>query len=154
MIYKPTTAQLIDAVRHDLRENVAPFITDSTARVALDMSLLVLGTALVRSRNEVAWMLEEVDAIEKLARQFVERFPDDAALAEALGIYDTYRTSGHGIDEVNADYERASELFSRATEAAYKADDQQSVRQVMALFEQRREHQNAASGGYEAIGRS
>lgn len=154
MIYKPTTAQLIEATRHDLRTKVAPFVTDPPARVALDMCILVLGTALERSKHELAWMLDEADAIERLSRRFVERFPDAKPLADGLGDYDQGRTGRRGIAEVNGDYERASELLSRAAEAAYEAGDEESIREVMALFEQRRERQNAASGGYEAVGRS
>jgi hypothetical protein len=154
MIAKPTTVQLIEAARHDLQERVAPFVTDPVANVALQMSILVLGSAMVRAEHELPWMLEEADEIETVARRLVTRLPSAEALSEALWDYEQRRTAGRNIAEVTARYERASELLSRAAEAAYEAGDPAAIREVMALFEQRRDHQNAVTGGYGAVGRT
>ena len=149
MIARPTTAQLIDAVRDDLRTRVSPFVTDPMARLALDMSILVLGSASVRSANELAWMLEEAEAVEALARELVGRLP---ALAEPLAACPP--TGLRDIGDVHARYERASELLARMAEAAYDAGDAEAIAAVMALFEQRRQTQNAITGGFQAVGRA
>jgi hypothetical protein len=154
MIDRPTTVQLIDAVRHDLQARVAPFVTDPVARIALEMSILVLRSAMVRSERELAWMLDEGDAIETVARELATRLPGTAPLADALADYEQGRTAGRDISDVTAHYERANELLSQAAEAAYEAGDTDAIREVMALFEQRRDNQNAVSGGYAAVGRS
>jgi hypothetical protein len=136
VIADPDVAQLLDAVRDDLAERVAPAVDDPIARRALDMAILVLGSAAVRSRNEVAWMLEEAEAIEALARELGEEPPAAAACG---GLHDRYA--------------RASELLARTTEAAYAARDAAAIEAVMDLFEQRRRHQDAITGGFAAVGR-
>jgi hypothetical protein len=154
MIDKPTTAQLIDAVRNELRARVAPFVTDPIARIALDMSILVLGTAAVRSEHELAWMLQEADAIEALAGELIARLPVTGSLAQALADYEHGKGEHRDIADLHAHYARASELLARAAEAAYDCNDSESIRRVTAVFEQRRDNQNTISGGYEAVGRS
>jgi cytochrome c556 len=137
MIAKPTTEQLIEAVRTDLQTRVAPHVTDPTASVALAMSIAVLGSAAVRSAHELEWMLEEADAIERLAGKPAGARP---ALSDMAA--------------VRAHYTRASELLAQLAEAAYDADDSDAIAEVWALLEQRREHQNIVTGGYTAVGRA
>jgi hypothetical protein len=146
VIAKPTTEQLIETVRHELRTRVAPCVSDPVARLALDMSIAVLGSAAVRSAHELAWMLDEAEAIEALARDLVARLP---ALAEALYEPGAVRD----IAGAHERYERASELLARTAEAAYEAGDREAIRAVMALFAQRRGNQNTVTGGYQAVGR-
>ena len=87
MIAKPTTQQLIDAVCTELGAKVAPAVTDPTAKLVLDMAMAVLKGVGVRSANELAWMREESDAIEAVARRFVAELPDAHQLGEALQAY-------------------------------------------------------------------
>jgi hypothetical protein len=154
MIAQPTTTQLIEAARHDLEVRVAPFVEDPGAQTALAMSIAVLGSALVRSEHELAWMLEEADAIEALARELTERLQPASALPEALADLERGKGPAHDMAGVHAYYERASELLSRAAEAAYAAGDERAIREVTALFEERRRHQDTVTGGYQAVGRA
>jgi hypothetical protein len=135
MIAQPTTEQLIEAVRLDLRERVAPCVSDPTARAVLEMSIAVLGSAAVRSAHELDWMLEEIEAIEARAGEPGEGPPVD-------------------VTAVRARYARASELLARLADAAYDAGDADAIAGVWALLEQRREHQNLVTGGYTAVGRA
>jgi hypothetical protein len=99
-------------------------------------------------------MLEEADTIETLGLELVARLPEAQPLAQALADYERGKVAVREMADVHAHYERASELLARAAEAAYEANDAQSIREVTAVFEHRRDHQNAVSGGYEAVGRS
>jgi hypothetical protein len=153
VIAEPTTAQLLDAVRRDLEATVAPAVTDPVARRALDMSMLVLRSAAVRARHEIAWMLEEADAIEALGHDLRRRLGDRGPLAQALAAYDRAAAAVDDLADVHHRYACASELLARAAEAAYDAHDADAIRDVTALFEQRRRNQNAITGGFEAVGR-
>ena len=76
MISKPTNQQLIEAVCAELTGKVAPNISDAGTKVVLEMALSVLSCAAVRTAKELAWMKEETDAIEAVARRFAEEMPE------------------------------------------------------------------------------
>jgi hypothetical protein len=154
MIAKPTTEQLIDAVRVDLRDRVAPLVSDPIARMALDMSIAILGSAAVRSSHELAWMLEECDAVEAAARRLAERLPDPGPIADALAACERHAGAGRDLAGVHARYAQAGEVLARLGDAAYDADDAEAIREVWALLEQRRAHQDIVTGGYTAVGRA
>ena len=154
MISKPTTSQLIDAVRAELASKVAPELTDGTTKVVLDMALAVLQGASVRSANEVAWMREEADAIEQLAAQLVGELPQATGLAEALRAYTEAKTGSLYLADLQADYGRASEVLSCAAEAVYADGDAGRKAAVQALFDERMAHENAVIGAFEAVGRT
>jgi hypothetical protein len=128
MIAKPTTEQLIDAVRLDLLERVAPFVSNPIAQMSLQMSITVLGSAAVRGARELEWMLEEADAIEALAKRLAERLPVGRSPA-------TGQPAVSDIAAAHARYERASELLARLAEAAYAAGDAVAIGEVWALLE-------------------
>jgi hypothetical protein len=154
MIAKPTTEQLIDAVRLELQTRVAPLLSDPIARMALDMSIAILGSAAVRSAHEVGWMLEEADAIEAVARRLVERLPDPGPVGEALADCERHAGAVADMAALHARYAAAGEVLARLGEAAYDAGDADAIREVWALLEQRRAHQDAVTGGYTAVGRA
>jgi hypothetical protein len=148
MIAKPTTEQLIEAVRLDLQTRVAPSVEDPVARMALDMSIAVLGSAAVRSGNELGWMREEAEAIDALARRLAERLPiGEARLADGpVDVAD--------MAALHARYAEASELLARLADAAYDADDAEAIEDVWALLRQRSAHQDIVTGGYTSVGRA
>jgi hypothetical protein len=147
MIAKPTTEQLIEAVRLDLQTRVAPSVADPIARAALDMSIAVLGSAAVRSMNELGWMREEAEAIGALARRLAERLPIGEALANGpVDVAD--------MAAIHARYAEASELLARLADAAYDADDAEAIEDVWALLRQRSAHQDIVTGGYTSVGRA
>lgn len=154
MIARPTTEQLIDAVRLDLQTRIAPCVSDPIARMTLDMCMAVLGSAAVRSSHELAWMLDEADAIEAAAHRLAERLPGSAGVAEALIACERRPEPVEAAAAVHARYAQASELLARLGDAAYDADDPDAIREVWALLEQRRAHQDAVTGGYAAVGRA
>jgi hypothetical protein len=154
MISRPTTAQLIDATCVELETKVAPAVTDQAVKVVLDMAVAVLRSASVRCANELAWMREEADSIEEVARRLIAELRGSAALADALRAYTDDRTDSRYLHDAIADYGRVSEVLSRAAEAAYAAGDAEHRAAVMRLFQHRMAHENAITGGFEAVGRT
>jgi hypothetical protein len=154
VISRPTTQQLIDAVCTELADKVAPCITDGTIKVQMEMAISVLQTASVRAANEIAWMQEERDAIEEMARQLLDALPDAKPVADALQEYVDNKTNSLKLDDAQADYARASEVLSCAIEAAYASGDEGHIAAVGRLMDQRHANQQAVTGQFMAAGRT
>ncbi|MDT3446903.1 MULTISPECIES: hypothetical protein [unclassified Pseudofrankia] len=154
MISQPTTARLIEVACDELEAKVRPAVTEQVAEIALAMAISVLRSAAVRAADELAWMREEAEAIEAVARLLVGRLPDAGALADALRSYQAAKGSSVSVVDAYADYARAGEVLSRAAEAAFEHGDAECRREVHRLFEQRRHHENAVTGGFNAVGRA
>ena len=153
MISKPTTHQLIDAVCTELDTKVAPAVADATAKLVLDMAMAVLKGVGVRSANELAWMREEADAIESVARRLVAELPDATDLREALQSYLDIKSDSRYLARAEEEYERAGEVLSRAVEAAYADGDADRKAAVRALVDQRMANEFAVVGQYVGVGR-
>jgi hypothetical protein len=154
MISRPTTQQLIDAICTELGSKVGPAITDPVIQIQLEMALSVLQTAAVRSGNELAWMHEEREAIERTARQMLDALPDAAPLREALQAYTDGLTNSLYLQEAQADYARASEVLSCAVEAAYESGEAEHIDAVGRLMDQRHANQQSVTGQFMAAGRA
>jgi hypothetical protein len=153
MISKPTTQQLIDAVCTELATKVATVVSDPTAKLVLDMAIAVLQGVAVRSANELAWMREEADAIEGVARQLVAELPDTADLGKALQSYLDLKSDSRYLAQAEQEYERAGEVLSRAVEAAYADGNADRKAAVRALIDQRMANEFAIVGQYVGVGR-
>jgi hypothetical protein len=154
VISKPTNQQLIEAVCAELTAKVAPNISDAGTKVVLEMALSVLSCAAVRTAKELAWMKEETDAIEAVARRFVEEMPETDALSAALAAFDAGRTGSLYIDAAQADYQLISEVLSCATDAAFASGDTARIAAVEQLLGQRMANENAVTGTFIAVGRT
>ena len=64
MIAKPTTEQILNDCSRELMEVVLPAVTDQTVMVTIFMMDLVLRNCAVRAAHEIAWMTEEIAALE------------------------------------------------------------------------------------------
>jgi hypothetical protein len=154
MISKPTTPQLIDAACTELENRVAPAITDGATKVVVDMALAVLRGAAIRSANEVAWMREEAHAVDELAQRLIAELPDARELAEAHRAYAEGSTGRLYLEDVLDDYERASEVLSRAAEAVYLDGSAERIAAVRRLYDQRMANEKAVIGVFMAAGRT
>ncbi len=154
MISRPTTPQLIDAMCTELNNRIAPAITDPTAQVQLAMAISVLQTTAVRCGNELAWMLEERDAIEETAGRLLQALPDATTLSDALTTYVNGKTNSLYLDVAQGDYSRASEVLSCAVEAAYASGDADHIAAVGRLIDQRHANQQTVTGQFTALGRT
>jgi hypothetical protein len=117
------------------------------------MALGVLKGVGVRSANELAWMREEADAIEAVARRLVVELPDATDLGEALDAYLDVKGDSRYLARAQQEYELAGEVLSRAIEAAYTDGDVERKAAVRALVDQRMANELAIVGQYVGVGR-
>lgn len=71
MITRPSSQELIEAVRRELRVTVSAAVTDASVQGTLAMIDAVLQIAAARSEHELAWMTQETDATEYLAEHII-----------------------------------------------------------------------------------
>jgi hypothetical protein len=154
VISRPTTQQLIEAVSAELRNKVAPAVSDPVVQVQLEMAMAVLATTAVRSGNELAWMQEEREAIEQTATRLLDALPDAKPLQDALQTYRDGLTGSLYLKDAQADYARASEVLSCAIEAAFESADADHIAAVIALMDERHANQQAVTGQFMAAGRT
>ena len=155
MITRPTTTQLLEVVRKELTEKVAPAVTDPQLATSLHMIDHILSTLAVRADHELGWMAEEMAAIESVGeRVAASALPGAAAVGEALAEFRSQRAGGLHAAGVTEDYNRASEVLSRSVEATF-ADDGPLRAEVSALLDQRLAHETDVIGeDFQLVGRS
>lgn len=118
MITHPSTNELIGQVRRQLSEVIAPAIQDEQLLGLLGMLDSLLHRAAVRAEHEIAWMREEIAAIEQMA---AGPGSEDERIAEALARLKAERHTSCEASAVAADYRLASEVLSRGLEATGEA---------------------------------
>ena len=90
-----------------------------------------------------------------MARRFAEAMPDaERAVRRPCRRTTTARTGSLYLDDAQADYERASEVLSCATEAAFASGDTARIAAVEELLQQRMANENAVTGTFLAVGRT
>jgi len=154
MITRPTTAQLIEVVRRELAERVAPAITDPQVSTSLQMIDHILRTLAVRAEQEAGWMAEEIAAIEAVGQQVADSgLPGASAVAEGLAAFRAGRGAARSTAEITDDYNAATEVLSRCLEATFAADgDLRDA--VIGLLDQRLGHETAVIGSdFQLVGR-
>ena len=112
MITAPSMPQLLETIRDELADKVLPSIDDPTTRVSVEMVMAVLNQLVVRSENEIAWMLEESAAIDDAAAELAERLAD-SSLDDAVAAYRQGRSETMHLSAVAGDHARAGEVLSR-----------------------------------------
>ena len=154
MITRPTTAQLIDVVRRELADRVAPAVTDPQVATSLQMVDHILATLAVRAEHEAGWMTEEIAAIETVGQQVADSgLPGAPAVAEALAAFRAGRGTGRSIAEITDDYNAATEVLSRCVEATFAAGGHLRDA-VTGLLDQRLAHETDVIGpGFQLVGR-
>jgi hypothetical protein len=154
MITRPTTAQLLEVVRRELAERIAPVVTDPQAITSLQMVDHILRTMAVRADHEVGWMVEEIAAIEAVGQRVADSgLQGAAAVVDALGTFRAGRTAGPSTADVTASYDSATEVLSRCVEATFgAAGDLKDA--VTGLLDQRLAHETAVIGpDFQLVGR-
>jgi hypothetical protein len=153
VISKPTTPQLLATIKAELNDKIAPALSDPTHVVAIQMMSAMLDALSVRTEHELAWMRDECAAIEGAAADYVAAHPAATAVASALAAYRDNVTTSLRLSETQADYERASDLLSVLSEAAFAGGEPTSVRAVEGLIESRLATEMAIVGTFVAAGR-
>ena len=152
MITRPTSAQLIDEVRRELAENIAPQVTDPQAQGSMQMVDHILSTLAIRAEHELGWMLDEIDDIERVASQVVDELPDASAVRAALDALRTTDSGPRSLSDVTERYALASEALSCAVEATLAAAGPLRD-EVSALLDRRLEHETAIIGEFQLVAR-
>jgi hypothetical protein len=154
MIVRPTTAQLLRDVRHELAEVVGPEVQTATAKVALEQIDIILEQCAVRAESEIAWMIEEIDEIEAYAADVAEATGDRATL-DALEIARTGRSGSLQLDAMAGDYTLMSEALSCAIEACMGDPSQRALRErgVEILRLRRAERETIVRANWRLVGR-
>lgn len=116
MITQPTTARLIEVVRQELSEQVAPAVTDTQLQTNLQMIDHILSTLAVRASHEIAWMVEEAETLCLLGRDIVAAHPEASNVAAALAEAEAVDRESLHYDDVARRYSLASEILSCAYE--------------------------------------
>jgi hypothetical protein len=153
MITRPTTAQLLEVVRRHLNEGVAPAVSDPQVATTLAMVDHILHTLAVRADHELGWMTDEMASIDAVGEQIaVSGLPGAPAVREALAAFRAGRTSSLHAADVTEDYQRATEVLSRAVEATL-AEPGAWRDAVSALLDERLAHEVDVIGEFQLVGR-
>lgn len=153
MIAKPSTPQLLQTIKAELVDKIAPTLTDPTHVVAVQMMTALLDTISVRAESELAWMRQESDTIEHAAAHYLQSHPDAHAVSAALAAYRDGTSGSLHLSDVSADYDRAGDLLSCLVDASFAGGDPAEVRAAEVLIEQRLATEMAILGTFVAAGR-
>jgi hypothetical protein len=153
MMTRPTTAQLVEAVRRELSDGVAPVIDDPRLQANLTMIDSILASVAVRCRHEIAWIVEEICEIEAAGDEAVTAgVAGSDAVAEALGKLRANRADSLHLDDLLDDYDRAGEVLSLALEAVMPVGGELRDR-VEALLDSRMARAVTIRGEFSLAGR-
>lgn len=152
MIGRPTTEQLLLDCCRVLTADVLPEVSDETTQVRLVMLEKVLRNAATRAAHEIAWMREELAAIEEYAGAVADATAHAAvrtALEDlAAGPHDSLH-----LDDVTEVYRRAGDALSASLEAALGEGREDLVLEGEALLAARLQHEHRIVGGWDSAGR-
>ena len=148
MLSSPTTDEIIEGLRVELREAVLPEVPAASGRLAIEMLDNLLSNLAVRSAHEIAWMRDECEQIEQLAASV-----DDAQTQAALSAYRAADRVSLHLADVQAAYELASEALSCTLEYAVSNRDVALVAAARNLLRVRNERELQVIGDWQMIGR-
>jgi hypothetical protein len=146
-------SQVIAAVRADLRDVVAPTVTDPTAKLTLKMIDMVLGQLENSADDQGAWMREEIADIEALADEVLTALPDAPGLSGALSALRAGRAPSERLGELRAEYKLASEVLSVVLEAVVATPGSLKDR-ALSVLGARLEREQAIRGEFVLVGQS
>ena len=136
MFTRPTTEQVLRGIADDLTATVLPALPEGPARVAVGMMTQLLAGCAQRAAHEIAWMHEEVAAIET-----------------AIGTVPGAHGDSLHLDDVVARYHAAGEALSVAVDSAYATGDAARVEVLRLLLEARSAHEMQIVGALDLVGR-
>ena len=153
MITQPTAARILEVVQQDLAEQVLPHITDPSGLASLHMVQHILGTLARRSEHEIAWMIEETEAMAALGERVCAEASEAGAVQAALDALAAADASSLHLADVAARYSRAGEVLSCALEAV-PADGSELRAAVEAVLDLRLAHEVEIMGDFQLVGRT
>lgn len=121
MITKPSSARIVEVVRHELRTSISDAVGECPARTVLAMLDTLLHGVAARCEHEAAWMIEEIAAIEALAQEALDTGVDaNGSIAAACVALRDNRHRSYRVSDIQAEYEFASRLLSNVIEASLR----------------------------------
>ena len=153
MLSRPTTEQILLDCCNELMTGVLPELTDETAIVRVVMVETVMRNMAVRSAHEIAWMREEIAAIDEYARAVATGEPDDSELTKALSAAAAAPRESLHLDDVVETYVQASRALSAALEAAVVRGDDDLIKRGEALLDHRADIETEVMAGWSPTGR-
>lgn len=135
MLTQPTTDKILLAIANDLNAIVLPAVEDEQAKVLLGQIDQLLRRLSRRSATEIAWMTEEINAIN-----------------EVLGREDREVTSLL-LADVAAEYSEASGALGDAIDEAFAANDEDMIKKLKNLLSLRIEKEQEILGQLDLVGR-
>jgi hypothetical protein len=153
MISQPSTERLLEVIRQELRDNIAPKVAaDGSAVASLQMVDHVLETLARRASHEIAWMTEEIQALQGLGEQVVAAIGPDCRTAAAVAALQAVDSASLHLDDVAQRYSLASEILSCAIEEL--PTDSPIRGQAEAALDDRLAREVAIIGEFQLVGRS
>jgi hypothetical protein len=155
MISRPTTEQILADCAREVRETFMPATNEAGLKVMLEMLEQVLAQCALRSGHELAWMAEEIEAIEPFVVAVVAGVaPAPSPTSAALDALRAGRTTSLYLDDRCTEYHLASEALATAMDAAYDAGHKELVAAGMALLDARRDREAVLRPNFFFPGRS
>jgi hypothetical protein len=153
MISRPSCSRLLEVVRSELQSTVVPAVTDPGVTAVLGMIDSVLQNVGARCDHEVAWMRDEIAEIEDVAREVIDAGVDTGSrISNALSRLRAHRSPSDHTADVQAEYDLAGELLSRALEVALSRGGALRDR-VRSVLEHRLRREVEIRGDFTVIGR-
>ncbi|MDT7626232.1 MAG: hypothetical protein QOF99_7133 [Pseudonocardiales bacterium] len=153
MIARPSSRQLLETVRTELRTTIKHAVTDADALARLDMIDSILGSVIMRSDDEVAWLREEITAIERAGDAVLADGADETGqVAAALAVLRANRATSYRLPDLHAEYNLAGEVLSRAVEAGSRVGGRLR-RTVEEVLEERLRREVLIRGEFSLAGR-
>jgi len=119
MIVRPTSKQLLEAVRKELRNTVTPAVSNPEVQAKLGMIDSILGSVAARSDHEVAWIREEIAEIERGAQAVIAAQADrNGQVLASFQALESGRSRSDHLPDLHDEYNLAGEVLSCALEAA------------------------------------
>ena len=135
MLTQPTTDKILLAIADDLNSIVLPAVNDEQAKVLLGQIDQLLRRLSRRSANEIAWMVEEIQAI----NEAIGREPQDM--------------NSLALADVAAEYSEASGALGDAIDEAFTNDDAATTAKLKNLLTVRIEKEQEILGQLDLVGR-
>ena len=135
MLTQPTTDKILLAIANDLNAIVQPVVDDEQAKVLLGQIDQLLRRLSRRSATEIAWMVEEINAInETLGREGKE-------ITSLL------------LADVATEYSEASGALGDAIDEAFASNDEGMIMKLKNLLSLRIEKEQEILGQLDLVGR-
>ena len=135
MLTRPTTEQVLLGIADELRDTVAPLVSDAPAQVLLGQIDQILRGLATRAAHEIAWMHEEADSI-----------------AAITGTDVGWPASLH-LEDVVSWYDQVSRVLSGALDEAFAAGDTARVAELKQLLDARSATEMRIVGALDLVGR-